>query len=213
MVLGKSELANMLLTAANRLEENVDVFSAIDSKFGDGDHGVTIKKIARRIKDRVYNWQDESIKAFFYDLGEKVMEVNGGSAGSLYGTMISGFSRELSDNENELDADAIKRMFLGCLEQMRHITEAKVGDKTMMDALIPSVIAVQNCEEELPSILRVAARAAKDGMSASKSFVSKYGRAKNYKEATIGTPDVGAVSTSIFIEALADGCNIQASSG
>ena len=74
------------------------------------------------------------------------MAVRGGSAGPLYGTLISGLGAQLGDDENELSADAARRMFAGCLAEMQDITNAQVGDKTMMDALIPAVEAAQACE-------------------------------------------------------------------
>lgn len=55
----------------------------------------------------------------------------------------------------------------------------------------------------MEEILKAAAEAAKAGAAESEKFVSKFGRAKSYKEQTIGTPDAGAVSTSLFFEGLA----------
>ena len=53
--------------------------------------------------------------------------------------------------------------------------------------------------------LSAACAAAEAGAKASEQFVSKFGRARSYKEQTIGTPDAGAVSTSLFIRGLAQG--------
>lgn len=81
---------------------------------------------------------------------------------------------------------------------------AKVGDKTMMDALIPASEAVAayggSDENEL---FAAAARAALEGAEASKQFVSKFGRAKSYGTKTIGTPDAGATSMAYFFQGLA----------
>ena len=155
--------------------------------------------------ERVPQWGDESIQDFLDDLGTAIMEVKGGSAGPLYGTMVGGLGVELGPDENELDAGAVKRMFAGCLSEMEDITTAKVGDKTMMDALIPAVEAAQAAEGSPKDILLAAAEAAEAGAKASEQFVSKFGRARSYKEQTIGTPDAGAVSTSLFIRGLAQG--------
>lgn len=96
-------------------------------------------------------------------------------------------------------------MFTGCLSEMEDITTAKVGDKTMMDAPIPAVEAAQKTEGSVKDILEAAARAAENGAKDSEKYVSKFGRARSYKKQTIGTPDAGAVSTSIFIRGLSDG--------
>lgn len=195
----------MLLHAAEVLEQNADELSEIDSRFGDGDHGITIVKIARLIQERVPAWGNESIQTFLDDLGTATMEVKGGSAGPLYGTMIGGLGARLAPDENELDADGAKRMLAGSLEEMQGISSAKVGDKTMMDALIPAVEAAQAAQGDAKSIWEAAATAAEAGAKASEQFISKFGRARSYKEQTIGTPDAGAVSTSLFIRGMAEG--------
>lgn len=202
MKIDKKILSEMLVSAADALVDNSDYLSEIDSRFGDGDHGITAKKIGILIKEKVDAWEDEVIGEFFDDLGMDIMGVNGGSAGPLYGTMVGGFGVDLTD-EKEIDAPLLKKMFASCLSEMQDITTAKVGDKTMMDALIPAVDAVQNAGDDINEIMKAASEAAKAGAKESENFVSKFGRAKSYKEETIGTPDAGAVSTSMFIEGLA----------
>jgi len=205
MTLDRASVAAMLTSAATLLADNADRLSEIDSRFGDGDHGITINKIAKLLLERVSQWSDESIQDFLDDLGTAIMEVKGGSAGPLYGTMVGGLGVELGPDENELDTGAVKRMFAGCLSEMEDITTAKVGDKTMMDALIPAVEAAQATDGSPKDIFLAAAEAAEAGAKASEQFVSKFGRARSYKEQTIGTPDAGAVSTSLFIRGLAQG--------
>lgn len=124
----------MLREGARLMLEHAERLSDIDSKFGDGDHGITITKIAKLVNERVEQWDDASVKDFLDDLGMDVMAVRGGSAGPLYGTLVGGLGARLGDDENELSADAARRMFAGCLAEMQDITNAQVGDKTMMDA-------------------------------------------------------------------------------
>ena len=88
---------------------------------------------------------------------------------------------------------------------MEDITTAKVGDKTMMDALIPAVEAAAQASDDVMEILKAAAEAAEQGAKESENYISKFGRARSYKEQTIGTPDAGAVSTSLFFKGLYEG--------
>lgn len=205
MILDREALGAMLLQAAKLLEENTQYLSDIDSRFGDGDHGITMGKIAKLIQERVPQWGEDSIKDFLDSLGMAVMEVKGGSAGPLYGTMIGGLGVNLDDDASQVDEAGLKAMFAGCLSEMEDITTAKVGDKTMMDALIPAVQAAQQAQGDCKAILEAAAQAAQEGAKASEQFVSKFGRARSYKEQTIGTPDAGAVSTALFFRGLAQG--------
>lgn len=195
----------MLLQAAMLLEENTQYLSDIDSRFGDGDHGITMGKIAKLIQERVPQWGEDSIKDFLDSLGMAIMEVKGGSAGPLYGTMIGGLGVNLDDDAGQVDEAGLKTMFAGCLSEMEDITTAKVGDKTMMDALIPAVAAAEAAEGDCLAILEAAKEAAARGAKESEQYVSKFGRARSYKEQTIGTPDAGAVSTSLFFAGLCDG--------
>ena len=205
MILDRDALGAMLLQAAKLLEENTQYLSDIDSRFGDGDHGITMGKIAKLIQERVPQWGEDSIKDFLDSLGMAIMEVKGGSAGPLYGTMIGGLGVNLDDDAGQVDEAGLKTMFAGCLSEMEDITTAKVGDKTMMDALIPAVQAAQQTQGDCKAILEAAAQAAQEGAKASEQFVSKFGRARSYKEQTIGTPDAGAVSTALFFRGLAQG--------
>ena len=193
----------MLRESARLMLEHAERLSDIDSRFGDGDHGITVTKIAKLVNERIEAWDDASIKDFLDDLGMDVMAVRGGSAGPLYGTLIGGLGAQLGDDENELSADAVRRMFAGCLAEMQDITTAQVGDKTMMDALIPASQAIAAYAGDSESeLFDVAAAAAHEGSEASKQFVSKFGRAKSYGEQTIGTPDAGATSMAYFFKGL-----------
>lgn len=194
---GKRLISAMFLGAATSFKENSDYLSEIDSRFGDGDHGITIKKIADVLETSVANWTNETIHDFIENVGTAIMGVNGGSAGPLYGTLVGGFAEAL-EGQQEIDGALLKKMFESCQSEMEDITTAKVGDKTMMDALIPAVKAALAAPNDIAAILTAAATAAEQGAKESEQYVSKFGRAKSYKEQTIGTPDAGAVSTALM---------------
>ena len=204
MLLSKPEITSMFRGVARLWCANKDRLSEIDSRFGDGDHGVTIGKIAGLITKKLDAREDDDIEEFLQSLGDDTMEIGGGSAGPLYGTMIGGLSDPLSGSD-AIDREGLKAMLEGCLAAMEDITTARTGDKTMMDALIPAVLAAREAEGGIPDILKAAADAAEQGAKDSEQYVSKYGRARSYKEQTIGTPDAGAVSTSLFFRGLYDG--------
>ena len=205
-MIDRERFSRMLEESARLMLEEADALSEIDSKFGDGDHGITVTKIAKVIQQQVAAWDEgQPLKDFLEDLGMDVMAVRGGSAGPLYGTLVGGLGVELADNETVVTGDAARRMFAGCLSELRDITTAQVGDKTMMDAVVPAVEAAQACASDDPAdAFAAAADAAEAGAAASEQFASKFGRARSYGEQTIGTPDAGAVSTSLFFRGLAN---------
>jgi dihydroxyacetone kinase-like protein len=202
MNITKNVFARMLLNSVELLLKESDHLTEIDSRFGDGDHGVTIKKIASVIETAVRGWEGQSFKSFIDELGISIMGINGGSAGPLWGTMIGGLSLPLMENTKEIDAALLKAMLLSALDEMKSISSARVGDKTMMDVLIPVVEAAQNAGEDIPEILAKAAAAAVQGVKDTENYIAKFGRAKSYKEKTIGTPDAGATSLMVFFQGL-----------
>ena len=204
MLLFKPEIVQMLRGVSEIWTEHKDELSQIDSRFGDGDHGVTIGKIAAVIGRDLDGWQDDDAETFLEDLGDDIMAVGGGSAGPLYGTMIGGLAGGIPES-GSIGAGDVKKMLAASLEAMEDITTAKVGDKTMMDALIPAVEAAAQAEGDIPDVLKAAMEAAAQGAKKSEEFVSKFGRAKSYKEQTIGTPDAGAMSTALFFKGLWNG--------
>lgn len=209
MPITKQQLASMLKKSAALWMDKSGELSAIDSKFGDGDHGITIKKIAALMEQKADAWSTETLYEFLDNLGTEIMGINGGSAGPLYGTMIGGMAVPL-DGKEEIDEALLKQMLQASLEEMESLTTAKVGDKTMMDSLIPAVNAAQKADGTLLDILKAASDAAAAGAEESKQYISKYGRAKSYKEQTIGTADAGAVSTSLLFAGLYQGyCEIS----
>jgi dihydroxyacetone kinase-like protein len=198
--LKKEDVASMFREAARLWQENVSELGEIDSRFGDGDHGVAMGKIAAYTLSRLDEWlaaNDESIKSFIENLASGVMSVGGGSAGPLYGTLIEGMSAPLS-NETEIYVGTLKAMLSGSRDALFEVTKARRGDKTMMDAVIPAAEAAEATDGGISAILAAAAEAAKEGAESTENMVSKFGRARSYGDATIGTKDAGALSASLF---------------
>ena len=174
----------------------------IDSHFGDADHGLTMTKIVKAI-DQAVEQADGGIQSMLDDAAMAVMTLNGGSAVPLWNTWLDGL-QEVAPEGDEIDVDGLKAIFARALEELSDMSGAKVGDKTMMDALIPAseAIAAYAGGDEA-ELFALAAKAAAEGAENSKNFVSKFGRAKSYGEKTIGTPDAGAMSMSYFFQGLA----------
>ena len=193
----KAEFAARLKGACASVEGAEGLLTEIDSKFGDADHGLTMSKIARAISQAVEEFQGG-------DAAMAVMGLNGGSAVPLWNTWLDGL-QEAAPEGDEVDVAGLKAMFAHAFEALDEISGDKAGDKTMMDALIPASKAIAAYQgQEAGGLFEAAAKAAQAGAEASKGFAAKYGRAKSYKEQTIGTPDAGAVSMAYFFRGLAE---------
>ena len=197
----KTEFTARLQQACASVTAAEQELTEIDSKFGDADH-LTMTKIAGAIAGAVAE-SDGGIQSMLDDAAMAVMVLNGGSAVPLWNTWLDGMQENAPDGD-EIDTAGLQAIFARALEALNEMSGAQVGDKTMMDALIPASEAIAaytgNDEQEL---FAAAAEAATRGAEASKQFVSKFGRAKSYGTQTIGTPDAGATSMAYFFRGLA----------
>lgn len=198
----KQEFASRLQNACAAVTAAEQELTEIDSRFGDADHGLTMSKIAKAISAAAGE-SEGGIQAMLDDAAMAVMVLNGGSAVPLWNTWLDGLQEEAPEG-NEIDTAGIQAIFAKALKALSDMSGAKVGDKTMMDALIPAseaVAAYAGADEAW--LFAAAAQAAAAGAENSKNFVSKFGRAKSYGAQTIGTPDAGAMSMAYFFRGLA----------
>ncbi|MCF2662883.1 dihydroxyacetone kinase subunit DhaK [Pseudoflavonifractor phocaeensis] len=136
----KSEFAARLKHAGAAVIAAEAELTAIDSKFGDADHGLTMTKIAKAITAAVEE-SEGGIQSMLDDAAMAVMSLNGGSAVPLWNTWLDGMQEEAPEGE-EIDVAGLKAIFAKAFEEIDDMSGAKVGDKTMMDALIPASEAI-----------------------------------------------------------------------
>ncbi len=212
--IGLADLKHLLFSATAHIKEAQDELTDIDSRFGDADHGITMTKIANAIEAAMQDnpTEGQGARGLLRAASDAVLTVNGGSAGPLWCTLLEGMA-DAAPERDAIGVDDLKAAFQGGLEALGGITTAKVGDKTLMDALIPAVEAIAAFDDgEIETALRAAKNAAVEGADKSADFISKFGRAKSYKEKTIGTRDAGAVSMQHFFIGLYEGAKELTSS-
>ncbi|MBQ6334672.1 MAG: DAK2 domain-containing protein [Erysipelotrichaceae bacterium] len=195
------EFKTRLNNACKQILANEETLTQIDSKFGDADHGLTMHKVAQAIQEAV-NEAGDSFKDLLDKVAEKVGVLNGGSAIPLWSSLLQGMA-DVAPESDEADLEKLKEIFANGFEEFDFMSGAKVGDKTIMDALKPAIDAMKEAEDE-GSVFTDAAKAAMDGAEATKEFTARYGRAKSYGEKTLGTVDAGALSMACFFKGLAE---------
>ena len=191
----------MLQNVLIRIKEREDEFSGLDAQTGDGDHGTAMVTAFSAAVKTAQPGTD--FKTMLNDMGFAVMTETSGSTSSLLGALFLGMSAAV--NGAELDAVGVKAMFAGGLTCVRKQTKADVGDKTMMDVLIPAVKAMEeSASDDIDEIFSAAAAAARKGAEATVDMVAKFGRARNYGERSKGFMDSGAASWSTMFAAFAE---------
>ncbi|TCR74796.1 dihydroxyacetone kinase subunit DhaL [Rhizobium sp. BK376] len=197
---------SIVLSMADRIIENRAYLSEIDGKIGDGDHGVNMAKgfgmAAERLKEK-----DASLASALDTLGTVLMTEIGGSMGPLYGVMFTEFAEKLQ-GVTLVDAAAYSHMLHAGLEGIQSIGSAKVGDKTMLDALIPAVEAFDTAHvkgQSFGEALQALVEAAEAGRDSTLNLVAKIGRASRLGERSLGVLDAGATSCALILKELSLG--------
>ena len=200
----KQEFASRLQNACAAVTAAEQELTEIDSRFGDADHGLTMSKIAKAVSAAAGRSQRAASKSMLDDAAMAVMVPERRQCRPPV-EHLAGWSRRRRPPRGRRSMWRASRP--SSPKRWRpsdDMSGAKVGDKTMMDALIPAsqAIAAYSGSDEA-GLFDAAAQAALQGAEASKQFVSKFGRAKSYGEQTIGTPDAGAASMAYFFQGLA----------
>ena len=191
----------MLTTALANIKAREDEFSKLDAVIGDGDHGQAIVTAMSAIVATAEKGTE--FKTMLNDMGFDVMLQVSGSTSTLLGAFFLGMSDHVSGTQ--LDAAAVKAMFAGGLTNVQKQTKAQKGDKTMMDALIPAVEAIQNCpSDDIKELINAGAEAALAGAQSTIELKANFGRARNYGERSIGYMDSGAASWSCMFASFSE---------
>lgn len=199
----KQEFADRLVHACESVKAITDTLNEIDARFGDADHGLTMSKITSAIEEAAGNAKG-SVGDMLNACSDAVSEVGGGAAVPLWSSWLSGMAEGAPEVE-DLSVDDIKAIFTSGFEMLDFMSGAQVGDKTMMDAVIPAQKAIEAYSgNDAAELFDAAAKAAKEGAEATRNIASKFGRAKYYGDKTIGTPDAGALSMAAFFKGLAE---------
>lgn len=200
------QLRAMFLSVARKVVDSEDFLTEIDIKIGDGDHGIGMATGFKSVLKELPHANLQSAEDAFCEVGNLLLDTMGGASGVLFGTMfISGIVTRAKAETVSLRGFA--EIFRTSLDALKRRGKAKVGDKTMVDAFEPAVVALEHAADNETSLcqgLAQAANAAKTGMEYTKQCVARFGRAKSYGKASIGLQDAGATSVWIIFQAMAD---------
>jgi dihydroxyacetone kinase-like protein len=206
-----SELTKRDFVAAlNRMvavfEEEMDSLCRMDSVIGDGDHGISMARGFRTVAEKLPAVQERDIGTIAGMIGSSLMGGVGGVTGPIFGTVFARLAAQAQGKEYLSVAD-LARAFRTALDGIRAIGNAKVGDKTMVDALAPAADALEHAANEgldMKSALEQASQAAEEGARATINMRATKGRARYLGERSIGHQDAGATSFALIMKALSE---------
>lgn len=196
---------DIIADVAAIIVENKAYLSEIDGKIGDGDHGVNMAKGFGRAAERLTGGEtlDEAMQV----LSGVLMSEIGGSMGPLYGMMFSDMADAVAGKDIIAAADFATMLRAG-LAGVQEIGSAKVGDKTLLDCLVPSVETFEgaiSAGKGFAEALELMKAAATVGRDSTIDLVAKIGRSSRLGERSRGVLDAGATSCCMILCSLADG--------
>jgi phosphoenolpyruvate---glycerone phosphotransferase subunit DhaL len=195
-----AELRILLDRALDLVAKNEDELRDLDSAIGDGDLGITVSRGAEAARKSIAAMPSASTPSeIIRTLATTIARANPSSFTALVATGLLAASRSVADRESLTAADVVT-MAQQAVPAIANRGKAEVGDKTVLDALVPSVAALEANTSE--GALDAMIAAARKGIDDTAGGISRKGRAAWLGERTIGHPDPGATAYLRFLEAL-----------
>ncbi len=196
----------ILLKMVEAVHENKQYLGDIDGLIGDGDHGMNMNKGFVTYGERLGD-DETTFTEGLEDLGMVLLNEIGGSMGPIYGTIFMEMADAAMDEE-DITLEKFGEMLQAGLDGLYGIVDARPGDKTIVDTLVPALETIQAASAEgkdFVTALDEMKDAAEKGMLSTKDMVAKYGRASRLGERSLGVQDAGSTSCCIILKAMADG--------
>lgn len=198
-VAGTSQIVREL---AQVIVANKAHLSEIDGLIGDGDHGINMAKGFGRAGQRIEG-KDLPLDQALLVLSDVLISEIGGSMGPLYGFMFQGMANEIAGRP-AIDAAGFSAAINAALAGVRRTGSAQVGDKTLIDCLVPAVAAFDAARDAgFDTALQRMSEAAVQGRDSTVDLVARVGRASRLGERSRGVPDAGATSCCLILTTLA----------
>lgn len=218
VIQGEKITLNNMIFLVDKMREciirNEIPFCELDSYAGDGDFGMSVAKGFRRLRrewGEILRNHTSGMGDFLEACSMVIMEHCGGASGPIWGSAFRAAGKCVKD-ATELDIAGFADMLQAAVDGIQKTGErsfgrgAKVGDKTLIDALVPCADMWSKCAGEktpLKEAFAKGAKAAVDGAEATKEIVARMGRAGTVGERSIGYPDAGAHALGVIFTEIA----------
>ncbi|MDQ3659859.1 MAG: dihydroxyacetone kinase subunit DhaL [Actinomycetota bacterium] len=191
---------------AAEISDNKQHLSKLDAAIGDGDHGANMDRGMQAALAKLETVSGDDVGATLKVVGMALISKVGGAAGPLYGTLFLQLASATA-GKSELGADDWSSALELAVKGVQARGKAELGDKTMIDALVPARDAFGDAVGSGASFgdaLERSAAAAKEGMEATVPLVARKGRASYLGERSAGHQDPGATSSHMLLRIAAE---------
>jgi dihydroxyacetone kinase-like protein len=204
--IGASDVRAWIGDYAEVIAENRMELVRLDTAIGDGDHGTNMDRGMKAAVEKLETTEGDDVGALLKAVGMALVSKVGGAAGPLYGTLFLQMGTA-SGGKSELDLAGWAEALESGIKGVQARGKAELEDKTMIDALVPALEALQAKAAEgaeLGDALRASADAAERGRDATIPLEARKGRASYLGPRSIGHQDPGATSSAMLVRAAAD---------
>jgi len=186
------------------IQANKQYLSDLDGQIGDGDHGINMNK-GFTLFDKELDDQSGDLPQNLKLLSKILMGSIGGSMGPLYGMLFRGMAKGCAEHEL-VDKTVMLAILQAGLDGVRKVSDAQVGDKTLMDVLIPAITSYEQAisTDDFLNSIEVMRQAAIAGRNSTEDLIAKFGRSSRLGERSRGVLDAGSVSCCLILESIAD---------
>ena len=191
-------------TIAETAISNEKYFAELDGVVGDGDFGISLANGFGKLMDEWSALNRSNPGSVLKGVSMVIASRVGGVSGALWGTAFLRAGVVAGDKQ-ELTTDDVIAMLTAAIEGMKKRGQSDVGDKTLLDALVPATLefakALQDGHDTLAA-LKNASQVARDKTEEIKMWVAKRGRAAYSGDRSRGTYDAGSVAVAVIAENL-----------
>ncbi|MEV7933608.1 MULTISPECIES: dihydroxyacetone kinase subunit DhaL [unclassified Curtobacterium] len=186
--------------------ENETYFSDLDAVAGDGDFGYSLARGFENVLEGFDGYDRSDPGTFLQQVAMTMSSRIGGTSGPIWGTAFLRAAGVVKGRE-DLGADDVVAMLRAAVEGIKKRGGADLGDKTLLDAIVPMTDAIEAdaaAGADGTAIARRAAEVARQAADATSALEARRGRASYTGERSIGSPDPGAVAVAVLAERVAD---------
>ena len=183
------------------VKENKDELVKLDQAFGDGDLGVTMVSGFNSVLKLFDGAVEEDFGKFFLSVSKTFNENAPSSLGTIISFVFFGMAKNLKSKTDVEFKDIAEALSCG-LDHLKTRVESKLGEKTILDGLVPAVEAFKDNSDDPVVATDKAARVSEEGAKATVDMKAVHGRAAYHNEKTIGHMDGGAKLASVVFKAI-----------
>lgn len=202
--MNQEQILRWLQRFATTIDKNKEYLTQLDAAIGDADHGINMERGLKKLQAQLPALEDKDIGTTLKSASMTMISSIGGASGPLYGTFFLRASTAIA-GKHELDEHDMLTLLQAGLQGIVERGKTQLGDKTMVDALYPAVLAFAQAVQDgklMQEAMQLTVAACEQGMISTKAMQAKKGRASYLGDRSIGHQDPGATSLYLMLKSL-----------